>query len=103
VSEITAQIDMQTCEHDHLLDPRVRNNLRYTRVLYRSPLSEVIVNSNQDKGIGKQVKGTVKDVVGKITGDKILEGEGKIEKGIGKVQKKVGDAQEPPPPRGDEI
>ena len=61
------------------------------------------MNSNQDKGIGKQVKGTVKDVVGKVTGDKVLEGEGKIEKGICKVKKKVGDAQEPPPPRGDRM
>lgn len=59
------------------------------------------MNRNQDKGIGKQVKGTLKDVVGKATGDKILEGEGKIEKGIGKAQKQVGDAQQAPPPGRD--
>jgi uncharacterized protein YjbJ (UPF0337 family) len=53
------------------------------------------MNRNQDKGISKQIKGTVKDVAGKLTGDKFLEHEGKAERGIGKVQEKVGDAQEP--------
>src|ERR671921_51054 len=64
-----------------------RKQRRPARVLYvYSLLLETIVNSNQDKGVGKQVKGTIKHVVGKVTGDKVLEGEGKIEKGIGKVQ-----------------
>ena len=53
------------------------------------------MNKNQDKGLGKQLKGTVKDVVGKATGDKFLEHEGKAERGIGKVQEKVGNAQQP--------
>jgi uncharacterized protein YjbJ (UPF0337 family) len=78
------------------------NDLPRAFFLYSLHL-ETIVNSNQDKGIGKQVKGTVKDVVGKVTGDRVLEGEGKIEKGVGKVQKKVGDAQQPPPPRNDRM
>lgn len=52
------------------------------------------MNRNQDKGFGKQVKGTVKDVVGKATGDKFLENEGKVERGVGKVQEKVGDVQQ---------
>jgi uncharacterized protein YjbJ (UPF0337 family) len=52
------------------------------------------MNRNQDKGMGKQIKGTVKEAAGKITGDKILQGEGKIEKAAGKVQRKVGNAQE---------
>jgi len=51
------------------------------------------MNTNQDKGIGKQIKGTVKDVVGKVTGDRILQGEGKIEKGVGKAQQKIGNVQ----------
>ena len=59
------------------------------------------MNRNQEKGLGKQIKGAFKDVVGKASGDKVLEGEGKIEKGIGKVQKKVGDATKAPPPGRD--
>ena len=52
------------------------------------------MNNNQDAGLGKQIKGTVKDIAGKVTGDKTLQGEGKIEKNVGKVQSKVGDVQE---------
>jgi uncharacterized protein YjbJ (UPF0337 family) len=52
------------------------------------------MNSNQGKGVGKQLKGTVKEAAGKLTGDKVLEHEGKAERGIGKIQKKVGDVQE---------
>jgi uncharacterized protein YjbJ (UPF0337 family) len=52
------------------------------------------MNKHQDDGLGKQIKGTVKDVAGKLTGDKVLQGEGKIEKATGKAQEKLGDAQE---------
>lgn len=52
------------------------------------------MNKHQDAGMSKQIKGTAKDIAGKITGDRILQGEGKIEKAVGKAQKKVGDAQE---------
>ena len=52
------------------------------------------MNKHQDEGLGKQIKGTAKDIAGKLTGDKILQGEGKIEKTVGKAQKKVGDLQE---------
>ena len=52
------------------------------------------MNKNQDEGLGKQIKGTAKDIAGKVTGDHTLQGEGKIERTVGKVQKKVGDVQE---------
>jgi len=52
------------------------------------------MNKHQDEGLGKQIKGTVKDVAGKLIGDKVLQGEGKVEKAVGKVQEKVGNAQE---------
>ena len=52
------------------------------------------MNRNQDKGVGKQIKGTVKDVAGKATGDKFLEKEGKVERTAGRVQQKVGNAQQ---------
>jgi uncharacterized protein YjbJ (UPF0337 family) len=37
-----------------------------------------------------EVKGTVKEKVGKLTGNPDVEADGKIEKVAGKVQKKVG-------------
>lgn len=52
------------------------------------------MNRNQDKGVGKQIKGTVKDLAGKMTGDKFLENEGKVERTAGRVQEKVGNAQD---------
>lgn len=52
------------------------------------------MNRNQDKGVGKQIKGTVKDLAGKMTGDKFLENEGKLERTAGRVQEKVGNAQD---------
>ena len=59
-----------------------------------TPGGNATMNKQQDAGLGKQIKGTAKDIAGKVTGDKILQGEGKVEKTVGKVQKKVGDAQE---------
>ncbi len=42
------------------------------------------------KGSAEQAKGAVKEVVGKLLGDKKLETEGKTEKVAGKVQNAVG-------------
>jgi uncharacterized protein YjbJ (UPF0337 family) len=44
------------------------------------------MDKDRIEGIGKQAKGKVKEVAGKITGDAKLEGEGKAEKTAGKVQ-----------------
>jgi uncharacterized protein YjbJ (UPF0337 family) len=52
------------------------------------------MNKQQDAGLGKQIKGTAKDIAGKVTGDKVLQGEGKVEKAVGKAQEKVGNVQE---------
>ena len=41
-------------------------------------------------GSGKEIKGTVKEVVGKAVGDAKLESEGKADKLEGKVQNVVG-------------
>ena len=42
------------------------------------------------KGRAREVKGTVKEKVGKLTSDPELKDEGTVEKVAGKVQKKVG-------------
>jgi uncharacterized protein YjbJ (UPF0337 family) len=41
-------------------------------------------------GTAKQVKGAVKETIGKVVGDAKLETEGKVERFEGKVQKAVG-------------
>ena len=46
------------------------------------------------QGAGKQVKGTVKQAVGKVTGNKQTEVEGAAEKVVGKVQGKIGKAKD---------
>ena len=53
------------------------------------------------KGKGKQVKGTVKEELGKLTGDRDLEdrgtadrAEGKVQEGFGKAKRKIGEAVE---------
>ncbi len=45
---------------------------------------------DQAKGKFHEVKGTVKEKVGRATNDRDLEGEGQDEKVAGKVQKKIG-------------
>jgi uncharacterized protein YjbJ (UPF0337 family) len=49
---------------------------------------------NQIKGVGKDVKGRVKDAAGGLTGDNSLQAEGKIDRVKGKVQEKFGEAQQ---------
>ena len=42
------------------------------------------------KGIGKQVSGSIKEAVGKVTGDTKTQAEGTAEKAAGKAQNVVG-------------
>ena len=39
-----------------------------------------------------RIKGTAKEVIGKVTGNKAKEVAGKLEKNVGKIQKEVGKA-----------
>ncbi|MDO9264034.1 MAG: CsbD family protein [Desulfosalsimonadaceae bacterium] len=50
-------------------------------------------SSTKDNAEGKmhQVKGTIKEVAGRIVGNKDLEGEGKDENSKGKIQEKLGE------------
>jgi len=52
------------------------------------------MDKDRTAGIGHQVKGSVKEAAGKVTGDKKLEAEGKGEKIGGKVQNAVGGAKD---------
>lgn len=52
-------------------------------------------SSTQDKaeGTGNQLKGKIKEHVGKAVGDPNLRDEGRADQAAGKVQKKVGDVK----------
>ena len=52
------------------------------------------MDKDRTAGIGHQVKGSVKEAAGKVTGDKKLQAEGKGEKLAGKVQNAVGGAKD---------
>lgn len=45
------------------------------------------------KGVGKQLSGSIKEAVGKVTGDTKVQAEGATEKAAGKVQNTVGGAK----------
>lgn len=50
------------------------------------------MDKNKKSGMEHQVKGTVKEMAGKITGDKPKELAGRAQKNLGKAQRKVGEA-----------
>lgn len=52
------------------------------------------MHKDEAAGLGKQVKGSLKDAAGGLTGDENLQAEGKLDKAEGKVQQKVGEVKE---------
>jgi uncharacterized protein YjbJ (UPF0337 family) len=48
------------------------------------------MNSNRPKGAGREAAGVVKELAGKLTGDKTLQAQGAALKAEGKVQNAVG-------------
>ncbi len=52
------------------------------------------MDKDRIEGAAKQVKGAVKDAVGKVIGDAKLQGEGKADKAEGKIQNAVGGAKD---------
>ncbi|HYZ31157.1 MAG TPA: CsbD family protein [Crenalkalicoccus sp.] len=48
------------------------------------------MDKDRVEGAGKQVKGTVKEGVGSVTGDEKMKAEGKADKAAGKIQNTVG-------------
>ncbi len=47
---------------------------------------------DRKEGLKHEVKGTAKEVAGKVTGNKLREAEGNIEKNVGKIQHAAGKA-----------
>jgi uncharacterized protein YjbJ (UPF0337 family) len=50
------------------------------------------MDRNRVEGAAKQVKGSVKEAMGKVTGNRVTQAEGAAEKLAGRVQSKVGEA-----------
>ncbi len=48
------------------------------------------MNKDRIAGAAKEIKGSVKETVGKVTGDAKLEADGKADKVEGKIQNAVG-------------
>lgn len=48
------------------------------------------MDKDRSEGLIEKVKGTVKDLAGKVTGDAKLQTEGKVDKASGTVQNAVG-------------
>ncbi len=55
---------------------------------------ETIMDKDRVEGLGKQVKGSIKEAVGKLTGDTRTEVDGKAEKVTGHVQNKTGEMKD---------
>jgi uncharacterized protein YjbJ (UPF0337 family) len=62
--------------HRQLLEGELREN--------------IAMDKNRIAGDAKEAKGTLKDTIGKVTGDDELRAEGKADKAIGKVQSTIG-------------
>jgi uncharacterized protein YjbJ (UPF0337 family) len=52
------------------------------------------MDKDRVEGAGHQAKGSVKEAVGKVTGDKKTQAEGTAEKAAGKVQNTAGGAKD---------
>ena len=48
------------------------------------------MDSDRIKGAANQAKGSVKEAVGKVTGDAKTQAEGKVDKAVGKAQSAIG-------------
>lgn len=48
------------------------------------------MDKNRIEGAAQELKGTIKEVAGKVTGNEKLEAEGKVDKAAGQVQSAVG-------------
>jgi|HubBroStandDraft_3_1064219.scaffolds.fasta_scaffold3021003_1 uncharacterized protein YjbJ (UPF0337 family) len=50
------------------------------------------MDKDRKDGLKHEVKGTAKEVAGKVTGNKLREAEGNVEKNVGKIQNAAGKA-----------
>jgi uncharacterized protein YjbJ (UPF0337 family) len=53
-----------------------------------------MMNRDQVKGRAKEAGGKAKEVAGRVTGNRTMEGKGIAKKTLGKIQKSLGDSAE---------
>jgi uncharacterized protein YjbJ (UPF0337 family) len=72
--------------------PNAIGNKTSTPAVIRDPtdIEETTMDKDRIKGSAEQAKGAVKEVTGKILGDKKLETDGKTDKAAGQVQNAIG-------------
>ncbi len=68
-------------------------SIRVALVHSRDNKLRPIMNKDQKAGRIKEVKGTVKELAGRITGNKTLENKGKVQNAVGEAQSAFGDAK----------
>jgi uncharacterized protein YjbJ (UPF0337 family) len=86
----------QTSERREITKGTALKRPRRTAILALRGLRRNMKTSTKDriKGSFHEVKGTIKEQVGKATNDRELKAEGKAEKNVGKVQQRIGQAKE---------
>lgn len=52
------------------------------------------MDKNRQKGADQELKGTMNEVVGKVTDDDSQELKGKVQKNVGKIQREFGEARD---------
>jgi uncharacterized protein YjbJ (UPF0337 family) len=52
------------------------------------------MDKDRIEGAARQVKGTIKEAIGKVTGDAKIQAEGVAEKAAGKLQSNIGGAKD---------
>jgi uncharacterized protein YjbJ (UPF0337 family) len=57
-------------------------------------IEEIAMDKDRILGAARQVKGAVKETIGRVTGDAKTQAEGAAEKAAGKVQNMVGGAKD---------
>jgi uncharacterized protein YjbJ (UPF0337 family) len=80
-----------------LINARTEKETRRTRGALHFLLNDsrgITMDKDRVKGTGKEVKGAVKETLGKATGDVETEAKGKVEKNVGTAQRKVGEAKD---------
>jgi uncharacterized protein YjbJ (UPF0337 family) len=71
----------------------VKNACGASRRLFATqPFWETVMDKNRMEGAAKQVKGSVKEAMGKVTGNRTTQAEGAAEKLAGRMQSKIGEA-----------
>ena len=58
------------------------------------PSEYVVMDTDRIVGSAKEIKGSIKETIGKATGDAKLEADGKTDKVEGKIQNAVGDLKD---------